>query len=97
MASNSKHKRRAQWTGAIGATIAGVSDRYGRSPRRLRRALLLVAVALIALAILLPLSLGGGGGATRAASGHPRPGSRARGESRSRRGDRDASRIALAA
>ena len=86
MASNSKHKRRAQWTGAIGATMAGLSERYSRSPRGFRRALLLVAFVLIALAILLPLALGGSGGATRAASAQPRPGSRARERSRSRRG-----------
>jgi peptidoglycan/xylan/chitin deacetylase (PgdA/CDA1 family) len=78
MASHGKHKQREQWKGAIGATIAGVSDRYSRSPRWIRRAIVLAALALVALAILLPLSLGGGGGATRTASANERGGSRAR-------------------
>jgi peptidoglycan/xylan/chitin deacetylase (PgdA/CDA1 family) len=86
MASHRDQKRRTRWAAALGGAIAGVGERYGRTPRGPQAALAPLAVAVLVLAIALPLSLGNGAGnrrtataeegaASRARARRPRPGS----------------------
>lgn len=54
--------------GAAGAMLAGLGDRYARSPAPVRRAVAIAVLLAVALAILLPLTLAGSGSTQHTAS-----------------------------
>jgi peptidoglycan/xylan/chitin deacetylase (PgdA/CDA1 family) len=72
MASHHEHKqRRGSWRGALGALLAGVGDRAGRT-RSGTRGIVALAGAALAVGLVLALVLGVSGGGTRSGAASSR-------------------------